>query len=472
MFLDRPCRAFFIGGCLPRALPWAKLDRPFGAFDAEFSYLELLRHHTPTLRNAPWNGNLLTIMSKLHKDRDILRALAGEVATIAALPIQEEKRRLWRALNGLRPERPMVIVDQVPWHELDVPALECEDAECRVYEQHFRRTLYRWKHFAGDWTVEPYVEVFKGLHNTGFGVAMNVELASTDPKSDVYGQHYVNQFQTDADLDKIKMPILTYDITETERRAAKAHELFDGVLEARLVGFEPCYMSFWDPISTWMNVEEALYAIIDRPEYVHEMLERMTRGYLSMLDQAEALNVLRKPQPWIHCTGGFTDELPQPDSDPEHPRTRDLWCMGLAQMFSTVSPEIFAEFEVAYFKRLAARFGLVYYGCCDPLDDRIAQVREIPNVRKISMSPWTNQVRGAAAIGGDFVFSRKPSPALLAGDTLNEERIRTDLAETVRICREHGCPCELVLKDVSTVRYEPQRLERWTRIAMEVVGGS
>ena len=90
------------------------------------------------------------------------------------------------------------------------------------------------------------------------------------------------------------------------------------------------------------------------------------------------------------------------------------------------------EFEIPYMQRIYARFGLGYYGCCEPLDDRIDLVRKIPNVRKISMSPWTNQERGAKAIGGDFVFSRKPSPALLATDHFNVESVEKDLRRRSR----------------------------------------
>lgn len=35
---------------------------------------------------------------------------------------------------------------------------------------------------------------------------------------------------------------------------------------------------------------------------------------------------------------------------------------GLAQMFSTVSPDIFREFEGDYTSRIGERFDLVYYG--------------------------------------------------------------------------------------------------------------
>ena len=49
--------------------------------------------------------------------------------------------------------------------------------------------------------------------------------------------------------------------------------------------------------------------------------------------------------------------------------------------------------------------------------------------------------------------------------------VREHLQASVDICARHGCPLELILKDISTVNYEPQRLWRWAEIAMETVGG-
>ena len=144
---------------------------------------------------------------------------------------------------------------------------------------------------------------------------------------------------------------------------------------------------------------------------------------------------------------------------------------GLAQMFSTVSPQMFKEFEVDYASRICGRFGLVYYGCCDPLDLKMNEVRLIPGVRKVSMSPWVNEDRGASEIHGDYVYSRKPSPACLAFDTFHPERLREELTATRKVCEKHGCPLEFILKDISTVRYQPERLFEWSRVAMSVVGG-
>ncbi len=402
-----------------------------------------------------------------------VRELAAQVAEIAALPHQEETRRLWRRLNALQPVRPMVTIDQVCWNEMnleDALTLRCTDPELRGYEGHLRRTLLQWRHFPVDMVVEPFVRVGKAVHNTGFGVHVEEATAVTDPTNSVVGHRFTNQFLNEDDLARVQTPRISHDQAETDRRLSVAHELFDGLLEVRAEGVDP-YLSLWDPISTWMGVEGALYGLVDRPDYMHRLVGRVTDGYMSMLTQLEEQGLLCGPQSLIHCTGAYTDELPAAGYDASRPRLKDLWMFGLAQMFSTVSPAMFKEYEVDYASRICGRFGLVYYGCCDPLDNKMAEVRLIPHVRKVSMSPWVNEEQGAAAIGRDFVYSRKPNPAFLAWDPFDPEAVRRDLLATRQACQRHGCPLEFILKDISTVRYQPERLFTWARIAMEVACG-
>ena len=255
--------------------------------------------------------------------------------------------------------------------------LRCTDPECRRYEDFLRRTLYQWRHFPVDMVVEPFIRVPKAITNTGFGIAVHEDTVATDPQNDVVAHRYGNQFKTMDDLEKIQTPQISHDPAETERRLAVAHELFDGLLEVRAWGADP-YLSLWDPIATWMGVENVLYTMMDQPDLMHGLVGRMTDGYLSMLDQLESQGLLCGQQSLIHCTGAYTDELPAPGYDPAKPRTKDLWMFGLAQMFSTVSPRMFKEYEVEYASRICERFGLVYYGCCDPLDKKMAEVRMIP----------------------------------------------------------------------------------------------
>jgi hypothetical protein len=70
-----------------------------------------------------------------------------------------------------------------------------------------------------------------------------------------------------------------------------------------------------------------------------------------------------------------------------------------------------------------------------------------------------------AKVGADYVISRKPNPALFAADVWRPERARDDLRQFLEAAR--GCHVELIMKDISTVRYHPQRLWEWARIAME-----
>ncbi len=414
------------------------------------------------------------------KDVKVLRELAARVAEIAALPVQEEKRSLWRKLNALKPERPLVMIDQVCWNEMNINGeldLQCTDNECRNYEIRLRKILYQWRHFPVDMVVEQYISVPKAINNTGFGIGILENIAVTDSTNGIVGHKFINQFEIDVDLDKIKVPRINHNQIETDRRMAVAHELFDGFLEIRASGADSgadpyssycAYASLWDPISEWMGAENVLYAIVDKPDFMHRLVRRVSDGYMSMFTQLEEQGLLCEPQSLIHCTGAYTDELPASDYNPDKPRTKDIWVMGLAQIFSTVSPQMFKEFEVDYVSPICSRFGLVYYGCCDPLDGKMNEVRLIPNVRKVSMSPWVNKERGAAEIGHDFVYSCKPNPAFLATSTFDKEHVRKDLEETKNLCKKYGCPLEIILKDISTVRYQPERLYRWADIAMKV----
>ncbi|MDR0313802.1 MAG: hypothetical protein LBI14_09405 [Treponema sp.] len=409
-------------------------------------------------------------MQVKEQDRIVLRELAQKVAEIAQLPVQGEKKQLWRGLNGLKDERPMVCIDQVCWNEMNVDdklTLRCEDPECQKYEGRFRRILYQWEHFPVDMVVEPFIKVQKAVTNPGFGVRRKEETLKTPGKEGVSSHKFENQFNSIEDLEKIKVPQISHDKEETARRMEKAAWLFEGIMPLREEGVDP-YVGIWDTIAEWMSVEGALYGLIDEPDMMHGMAKKIVDGHLSMLDQLEEQGLLCHSQALIHCTGAFTDELPALFFNPQKPRTKDIWMFGLAQMFATVSPAMFEEYEIDYMKPIFERFGLVYYGCCDPLDGKMNEVKKIKGLRKVSMSPWAKRERGAEEIGKDYVYSCKPNPAFLASTKFDEELVRKDLTEIKELCRKNGCPLEFILKDLSTLNNEPQRLWRWAEIAMEV----
>jgi len=405
------------------------------------------------------------------RDREVLRELASRVAEVAAHPVQAETIAGWTALNGLRPVRPMVAIDQLPWHEMDVDGeltLAAEDPFCRGLEAMLRRTLYAWRHLRADMVVRAVIEIPKAIRMDGFGLQVEERTLRTSADNEILSHAYSDRLRTEADLERIRPPVIVHDARATAADEARANELFDGILEVRMQGVLP-HFDLWDEIVTLRGAENVLTDLIDRPAFMHAIVSRLTDARLAMLDELEATGLLGHGQPTIHCAGAWTDELPAPGFDPARPRARDIWTYGMAQLFASVSRAMFEAFEIAYAARWFGRFGLGYYGCCDPLHDRIDLVRRLPNVRKISMSPWADVERGAEAIGGDFVFSRKPMPAMLAMDGWEPEAVEGDLQRTLDACARHGCPVELTLKDVSTVRNRPQRIWEWAAIASRLV---
>ena len=73
--------------------------------------------HDPSHRTPAPQSAEITLKQR---DKDILRRLASDLADIAALPVHKEKARLWRKLNDLQSERPMVWINEICWNEMNV----------------------------------------------------------------------------------------------------------------------------------------------------------------------------------------------------------------------------------------------------------------------------------------------------------------------------------------------------------------
>ncbi len=406
-------------------------------------------------------------------DQEILRRLASDLASIAALPVHREKANLWKKINRLEPARPAVLIFQVPWQEMNVDdelTLRTVDPWARNLEQQFRETLYQWKHFPGDMIVPNYLSSPLAVRSTGVGIGEDVDIVKTEEDNPVVSRHFHIQISRPEDIEKIKMPQVTHDTAATEEHFEKLCSLFANILPVRKEGIRNIWFAPWDNLIRLWGVQEAMIDLVERPEMVHAIYSRYVDACMSELDQYEALNVLSAGRDHDGAgSGGYanTDELPGPSFDPNHVRPHNLWGCATAQCFSEVSPEMHWEFAVKHDMRWLNRWGLTYYGCCEPLDLKMGILRRIPNLRKVSMSPWINVDRAVREVAGDYVFSYKPNPAFLAEDRWRPDLVRRTLREVLHKTR--GQPVEIILKDISTVRRQPHRLWEWEKIAMEEV---
>ena len=422
-------------------------------------------HHTP----PPTVGEI----KLAQKDKEILRRLAAELAEIATLPVHREKARLWAALNDLKSARPMVWTNEICWNEMNVNdelTLGCEHPWAQDQERELRRTIYQWRHLPGDMVVSSYLTCPLAIHSTDFGIMEEVDVVRTDAANDVVSRHFHRQICEKEDLDKIRMPVISHNAEATEFRYQAMLDVYQGIMPVKKVGQSHIWFTPWDFLIRWWGIEDAMMDMFDRPELVNAAVERVVDAWMVELDQFEACNLLA-----LDCDNtrvgsggyGYTEALPGRSFNPNQVRAINMWGCSNAQIFSEISPEMHWEFALRHDLRWLSRWGLTYYGCCEPLDGKIEMLKRIPNLRKISVSPWCNSERAVANIGDKYVMSRKPNPAVLAGSQWHPERARQEIREFM-LRTEGVCHVELIMKDVSTVAHEPRRLWEWSRIAMEV----
>ena len=405
-------------------------------------------------------------------DKDILRRLAAELAQIAALPIHKEKAALWQKLNDRESKRPMVWINEICWNEMNVNdelTLQCESPWARAQECELKKILYQWRHLPGDMIVDDFLASPLVIRNTGFGIVEDVDIVRTDASSSVVSRHFKIQIRDFKDLDKIRMPTVTHDAIATETQYQAMCEVYKGIMPVKKTGQAHIWFTPWDYLIRWWGIEEAMIDMIERPALVHAGVERMVDVWMTMLDQFIKLNVLELNNSNIRVGSGgyaYTKTLPGAPYDAKRVQPHNLWGCSNAQIFSEISPEMHWEFALQHDLRRLKRWGLNYYGCCEPLDKKIEILKRIPNLRKVSASPWCNAGKMISGLGGNYVLSHKPNPAILAGDHWHPERARQALRDFLDPT-EGRCHVELIMKDISTVRYEPQRLWEWEKIAMQ-----
>jgi len=145
-----------------------------------------------------------------------------------------------------------------------------------------------------------------------------------------------------------------------------------------------------------------------------------------------------------------------------------LWGFGESQETVGISPEMFAEFVLPYQLPILSRFGLVCYGCCEPINARWEYVKNIPHLRRVSVSPWADIPEMSAMLGADYIFSWKPHPGPLAQPVADLETSRKSIREGLRYTRD--CRVEIIMKDNNTLGGNPENAVNWVKMVREEIG--
>lgn len=402
------------------------------------------------------------------EEKERLRALAERVAEIAALPVQKERALLWTRHNDLKTEEPLIFIDpENGWNEC-IPAgdLICREPLARVWEMHLLKQIFWFEHFKDDKVIEPYFDVPYSYTDTGWGLHIEKEGGENN------GAYKVVQALKDyeEDFSKIHYPELRIDEAESGLVMELAQELFGGILTVRRK--TPWWWSLgmtMDYISM-RGLEEFMCDFILEPEYVHKMMRLLCEGTLRRLDFLEenGLLALNTEGTYVGSGGfGFTDRLPRWENRPPKVTTKDMWGFVESQETTAINPEQYGEFIFPYHKRIAERFALNCYGCCEPYNPRWKYVKQLPGLRKVSCSPWADWEKIGDELGQNYIASVKLSPTPLAIYPMEEEAVRKEVRRAVRNVK--GCIPEFIMKDNNTLGGNSYNAIRWVEIVREEI---
>lgn len=397
-------------------------------------------------------------------DRKLLRDLAKQYVEICAQPVQDDRRALWRQHNSLKKTRPPIYVRAFAWKEMPQSECRCQDSFAKQYEDFFRRHIL-WNSFADDSIFEPWVTVQATRVCNGWGLVGELQ----------YGDKPGGAFKVDypikelADIDKLQTPWHEIDEPMTYENVARLSDAIGDIIPIN-IDRSPAYRMWTADISTDLGylrgIEHFMLDMMDNPEWLHRLVKFMSDGILKAQEEAEAAG------DWGLCAHQnqampYAEELEDPAANVNGVKRSQLWGFVAAQEMTAVSPAMHDEFLLQYQLPILKHFGLVAYGCCEDLTTKINMLRQIPNLRRIAVSPFANVARCAEQIGQDYVLSYRPSPADMVSYGFDSTRIRSILKRDLESCRD--CHVDITLKDVETVERDPDRVRNWVTLTREVI---
>ncbi len=411
-------------------------------------------------------------------DRKILRDLAKKFRDYCERPREKELIRLWKDHNDLKDTRPLLLVDmENGWNEavrFDRDIV-CEGYMAQDWEMWLRKELFYAERLKDDKPLTPVFYLPHRAINTEWGIGENkVEIDEGDgdnEKNHAYTWVPSMKELTDEEFEEIDVeaeiqdPVVVVDEKATQAAYQLAREVFDGILEVRMRTWW-----FWSShmalaYANFRGLDGMMYDFYDVPDKMKEIFQKLTDGYIKKLHFLEDHNLLycNTDNTFVGSGGlGWTDSL---HTDPDHVTLKTMWGLCEAQECGEISPAMFHEFIFPYHKQVAELFGLTCYACCEGIDTKWEWIKELPNLRRVSVSQWSKMDKMSDYLQKDFIYSYKANSAHVTVPNMDEDLIRSELR---RMFEKTQCNhVEVVLKDLHTISDKPEQVIRWVEIARE-----
>ncbi len=403
------------------------------------------------------------------KDRERLRYLASHQLEIANSQKNLERVELWKRHNMYKGERPPIHIEVGSFaHEVINPLLQCEDEQARWIEYKLLNNFVNIEIFDDDKVVPPYFQQTHDIYFSLFGHHIKQTVVKKEDGTEMGHQfeHIIDDLYDD--FDKIKSPtVCGVNKESTMQKNELFNDIFGDILPVKLVS-DGLYSTPTQHVVHMMGMEKMLYSMYDYPDEFKEMMDRIADAYVTYFKKLECENVLHQNNSfeWV-CQGSmaFYDE----EEKSGQIKTTDLWGFMDSQETVGISPEMFREFIFPCYHKIASVFGRLSYGCCEPVHPFWDDIKTLPNLKKVSISPWCDEDFMAEQLrNSGIIYHRKPNPVYLGvGAVLDEDATRKHIEKTIKTAK--GCKLEIAQRDVYTVNKDMNKVRRYVEIIRETI---
>ena len=400
------------------------------------------------------------------KDRAILRELAQHQLQLANSPENDKIMQKWDCIAKGKIGSPTVrfLVSNFT-NETITPRLRCEGEAARELEASLLFTTAGRDLFDDDTPITDEFVVEQNVWVEPFGNKPDLLRAKGE---NAKGFH-INPIIIDLeeDFDKLEPGYFGADLSVTEEKIALAEDVFGDILSVK-AGMNSLTGAITNPLVHLMGMENYYLAMYDSPELLHKVMDNacgVFERYYDFLEEKGLLLPTCGVRGVAQESFAFNNELPTDRAL----KTTDVWGFLESQETTAVSPKTFAEFVFPYQERLAKRFGLLSYGCCERVDAIWPQISKWKNLRKLSVSPFNNEEQvGEYLRGTNVVYYSKPRSEFVAlSGPLDEEAI-TNCFKKIAISAS-GCMLEVAQREVGTIFGDYERGRRYVQLAKEAI---
>ena len=406
------------------------------------------------------------------KDREILRELARKYMEICSDTVYNEHRKLWTDKNSLQRTRPLILVS-FGMHNVwcrDVfgdHTLSCEHDLLRAYERQFKMFLFHHE-IGDDWIAEPFLTVRAVFTQDSWDGLWGHPVSFIKSSQDGGAGRYQTALKDWSMMNMLRAPQHKIDEEKTQERFNLLNDTIGDIIPVA-VDRGPLCLGFAMDISTHLGRlrghQQLMLDMYDAPEHLHKLLSFMRDGILAEQKQAEDVGDITLVN-HVNQAMPYCRELEPPAINSGPRKRKHIWGYSAAQEYTLISPAMHQEFLLQYQKPILENFGLVAYGCCENLTEKIDMLRQIRNLRIIAVTPSANVHRCAEQIKTDYVLSWRPNPADMVCYGFDETRIKNIVSDAMNSLKH--CHTIIVLKDIETVQNEPQRLKKWVELVRDI----